>query len=125
MCERGADAGQDDYASYRRRLFEKFVTPYYQTRGFDLTNPEMLAKAGDLRFYSASLKASRNVRLVSNRNDFLLTDEDYDWLTATFSPEHLTVFEKGGHLGNLSHAAVQQAILKGLADLTPPDPKPE
>ena len=50
-------------------------------------------------------------------NDFLLPDEDLQWLRATFQPEQLTVFEEGGHLGNLTHPAVQKAILKALDGL--------
>ena len=94
--------------------FEKFVVPYYKTRGIDLTVPETLAKAGDMRAYAAPLHANPKIRLIVNRNDFLLADEDYEWLRATFDPKQMTVFEKGGHLGNLSHPAVQKAILEAL-----------
>jgi ABC-type transporter lipoprotein component MlaA/pimeloyl-ACP methyl ester carboxylesterase len=94
--------------------FEKFVVPYYKTRGIDLTVPDTLAKAGDMRAYAAALHANPKIRLIINRNDFLLADEDYEWLRATFDPKQMTVFEKGGHLGNLSHPAVQKAILNAL-----------
>ncbi|MBI4660607.1 MAG: VacJ family lipoprotein [Verrucomicrobia bacterium] len=103
--------------------FEKLVIPYYQSRGIDLTAPEVRAKAGDLLAYAAGLQANHNIRLVLNRNDFLLTDEDREWLRATFKPEQLTVFEQGGHLGNLTHPAVQKAILGALGELKPPQPK--
>ena len=106
--------------------FEKFVIPYYQTRGIDLTQPEVLAKAGDLRTYAAGLKANGKVRLITNQNDFLLADGDLAWLRGTFGPEQLTVFEKGGHLGNLAHPKVQKAILAALEDLKPAtDAKPQ
>ena len=103
--------------------FEKLVIPYYQSRGIDLTAPEVRAKAGDLLAYAAGLQANHNIRLVLNRNDFLLTDEDREWLRATFNPEQLTVFEQGGHLGNLTHPTVQKAILGALEELKPPQPK--
>jgi ABC-type transporter lipoprotein component MlaA len=126
--------------------FEKFAIPYYQTRG--LASPretggaeaagratevisrgeptaETLEKAGDLRTYDAGLRANPNIRVIVNQNDFLLTDEDLAWLHATFGPEQLMVFPKGGHLGNLSNLTVQKSILAALTPMIPPDPKPE
>jgi hypothetical protein len=104
------------YGDYLRR----FVVPYYQSRGVDLTVPGALDRAGDLRTYTAGLRANQNIRIIENRNDILLADEDLEWFHATFAPEQLTVFEQGGHLGNLAHPAVQKAILdalEGLAEL--------
>src|SRR5262249_57390782 len=59
----------DDY-------WKKFVVPYYQTRGVDLTAPETVERAANLRTYEAGLRGNANVRLVMNRNDILLADED-------------------------------------------------
>jgi hypothetical protein len=55
-----------------------------------------------------------------NRDDFLLPADDLAWLKTTFAPDQLTVFEQGGHLGNLSHPAVQKAILEALEGLRDP-----
>jgi len=96
--------------------FEKFAIPYYWTRGIDST-AETLEKAGDLRTYEAGLRANPNIRVIVNQNDFLLADEDLDWLHATFTPEQLTVFLKGGHLGNLSNPTTQKTIMEALAGL--------
>jgi hypothetical protein len=97
--------------------FEKFATPYFQSRGIDLKVPEVLRKSSDLRAYGAGLQANHGIRLILNRNDFLLSDEDMAWLEATFKPEQMTMFEQGGHLGNLTHPAVQKAILGALEGL--------
>ena len=59
-----------------------------------------------------SLQEKSNV----NQNDFLLDEADLAWLRATFK-EELTSFEKGGHLGNLSNDAVQEAILNALTPI--------
>lgn len=104
--------------------FEKFAVPYYWTHGLDST-AEALEKAGDLRTYEAGLRASPDIRIIVNQNDFLLADEDLAWLNATFAPELLTVFEQGGHLGNLSNLSVQKTILGALKGLNPVDPKPD
>ncbi|HEY0549113.1 MAG TPA: MlaA family lipoprotein, partial [Verrucomicrobiae bacterium] len=98
---------------------EKFVSPYYRTRGIDLTTPEAQAKAGDLRTYADGLRANSNIRLITTRNDILLTTEDLAWIEATFGADRLKIFETGGHLGNLANPAAQQAVLDALRDLKP------
>jgi ABC-type transporter lipoprotein component MlaA/pimeloyl-ACP methyl ester carboxylesterase len=103
--------------------FTKFVIPYYQARG--MTSPvEVLEKAGDLRTYDAGLRANPNTRVIINQNDFLLEDEDVAWLRATTKAENFTVFQQGGHLGNLFNPAVQKTILGALAGLKPSRPDP-
>ncbi len=105
--------------------FEKFAVPYYQAPGGASLTAEAMDKAGDLRTYDAGLHGNPKVRIIVNRNDFLLGADDLAWLHATFRPEQLTVFEQGGHLGNLSNPAVQKAILGALAGLTSSAPKPD
>ncbi len=101
--------------------FEKFVIPYYKTRG--MASPAAdLEKAGDLRTYDDGMRANPDIRVIVNQNDFLLGDEDLAWLHATFTPEQLTVFAQGGHLGNLYNPAVQEAILRALTPMRPPEP---
>jgi len=104
--------------------FEKFVIPYYHASVVSPT-AESLEKAGDLRTYEAGLRANPKTRIIVNQNDFLLADEDLAWLRATFGSEHLTVFEQGGHLGNLFNPAVQKTILGALAGLKASRPKPD
>jgi hypothetical protein len=85
--------------------------------------PDSLERASSLRSYDAGLRANPNIRIIVNHNDFLLADEDLAWLRATFGPEQLTVFEQGGHLGNLSNPAVQKSILGALSGLKSSPPK--
>jgi len=80
---------------------------------------ETMEKADDLRTYSAGLRAKPDIRVICNQDDFLLSDEDLVWLRATFTPEQLTVFNRGGHLGNLTNPTVQKTILAALAGLKP------
>jgi pimeloyl-ACP methyl ester carboxylesterase len=102
--------------------FDKFAVPYYTSRGLSAPVPETIGKAGELSSYSAGLRANPDVRVIVNQNDFLLEDADLDWLHATFGPSQLTVFEKGGHLGNLFNPAVQKSILAALTPMRPPQP---
>ena len=103
--------------------FEKFAIPYYSIRGLTGPTEAALVKAGDLRTYDAGLRANPDIRVIVNQNDFLLTDEDLDWLHATFTSEQLTVFSKGGHLGNLFNPGVQKSILAALTPMRPPEVK--
>jgi hypothetical protein len=96
--------------------FRKFVIPYYQSRGLPAP-ADALQKGGDLRTYEAGLRSNPNIRVIVNQNDFLLSDEDLAWLRATFSTNQLTVFQKGGHLGNLLHPIVQRTIVNALSGL--------
>ena len=103
--------------------FEKFAAPCYSARGPAAPTAAAMETAGDLRSYEAGLRANPDVRVIVNQNDFLLEDADLDWLRATFTPAQLTVFEKGGHLGNLTNPTVQRTILAALTPMRPPDPK--
>jgi ABC-type transporter lipoprotein component MlaA/pimeloyl-ACP methyl ester carboxylesterase len=107
-----------------RDYFDKFAIPYYQAHGL-VTPAATIEQAGDLRTYEAGLRASPDIRVIVNQNDFLLTDEDFKWLHATFAPEQLTIFAQGGHLGNLSNPTVQKAILAALTPMRPPGLKSE
>jgi pimeloyl-ACP methyl ester carboxylesterase len=104
--------------------FDIFVVPYYWSLGLDST-AETLEKAGDLRTYEAELRANPDIRIIVNQNDFLLAGEDLEWLENTFPPVQLTVFKKGGHLGNLSNPTVQKSILGALTKMKAAPPKSE
>ena len=102
--------------------YAQFAVPYYWHWGVSAAD---LEQAGDLRTYETGLRANPNIRVIVNQNDFLLDDEDLEWLHATFRPEQLTVFAQGGHLGNLSNPTVQKTILGALANMKVlPDPPP-
>ncbi len=96
---------------------QKFLVPYYQTRGIDLSNREALEKASDLRVYTDTLQDDPGIRLIQNADDILLAPEDLAWLQSTFGSDRLTVFERGGHLGNLAYPDVQKAILQAIESL--------
>jgi len=94
----------------------KFIGPYYKTRGLDLQNDDVAGPAVDLRVWESTFKANTSIRLVENEDDILLEPEDVRWLEQTFG-NRVTIFPHGGHLGNLGETAVQVAIVNALADL--------
>jgi pimeloyl-ACP methyl ester carboxylesterase len=99
---------------------DKFAIPYNKTKGIDLMDPVIVRNATDLRAYTAELQLNPRIRVIANRNDFLLAAEDLAWIEATFAPAHVVLFEHGGHLGNLSEPVVQQAIVGALGGLDAP-----
>lgn len=106
-----------------RDYFDIFAAPYYQSHGLGLTAAATLDKAGDLRSYGPALHANPDIRVIVNENDFLLADEDLAWLRTTVPANNLTVFSKGGHLGNLTNPTVQKSILAALTPMLPPEQK--
>ena len=55
------------------------------------------------------LKQVDNLHLVLSDNDFLLSQDELNWFKDTFSGK-TTVFEQGGHLGELWRPELQDAI---------------
>ncbi len=106
-----------------RDYIEQFAVPYDKSRGIDMSNPDVVRKATDLHVYTDQLKANRNIRVIANRNDILLSADDVAWVETTFDPSEVTLFEHGGHLGNLSQANVQKAVLQALDGLGAPQGK--
>ena len=96
---------------------DEFATPYNKTKDIDLKDPVIVRNATNLRAYTAELQANPNIRVIANKNDFLLAADDLAWTKATFASAQVTLFEHGGHLGNLSQPAVQQAIVGALDGL--------
>lgn len=94
--------------------FQKFAIPYYQQKGIDITE---LRREGDLTTHTAALRRQKKIRVITNRNDFLLRAEDLSWISSTFGSSHLTVFPRGGHMGNLSSPPVRNAIVGSVQDL--------
>jgi hypothetical protein len=95
----------------------KFAIPYDKANGIDMKDPETVKRATELGPYSDELKANPDIRIIANRNDLFLADEDVAWIESTFAPSQVRLFERGGHLGNLSQPEVQEAILAALDGL--------
>ncbi len=94
--------------------FLKFAVPCYQKQGLGVRE---LTREGNLRAYEGRLRKQPKIRLLVNRNDFLLPSNDLSWLRSTFAPSQLTVFPDGGHLGNLADPTVRKALLNALGGL--------
>ncbi len=76
---------------------------------FDDAGAERLLYLCDIRSIEDQLKDREDILYFSNRNDPLLRPEDIRWAEETFG-DHAIFFETGGHLGNMAHKDVQEAI---------------
>ncbi|HSP42852.1 MAG TPA: MlaA family lipoprotein [Luteolibacter sp.] len=72
-----------------------------------------LDQATDLQHLGSALRRHSDVRIIENRNDFLLSAADRKWLDRTFG-DRITWLPGGGHLGNLSDPALRQALARAL-----------
>jgi hypothetical protein len=95
-----------------------FVLPYYQQLGLVQTS-EQLVEQNDLHSIEGPLRGNEKLRVFANKNDFLTTKADVEWLTELVGAEHTRFFPEGGHLGNLGRPDVQRAIMDSLEDLRP------
>ncbi len=96
--------------------FDKFVLPHFMTQGTIMRRHE-LDRLNDLRSYERALRANSKIRAITNQNDFLLEDEDIQWLRRTLNGNRLTIFGNGGHLGNLGSDDFREAIERSLTEL--------
>jgi pimeloyl-ACP methyl ester carboxylesterase len=101
------------FADYMQR----FLAPYYKKRGIDFQDEQTIQRATDLRSLESFFRSQPAVQLIANADDILLAPEDVRWMEQTFG-DRLTLFPRGGHLGNLSETPVQAAILRALDGLT-------
>jgi hypothetical protein len=101
-----------------------FVLPYYRDRLGLVASIDELARANDLRAIAGPLRGDPRLRVFANRNDFLTSAADVDWLTELVGRERVEFFPTGGHLGNLHRPEVQRAIMDSIDDLREAAPAP-
>ena len=76
---------------------------------------EDLKAQSTMRVIGDKLAADERIHVFHSRNDFLLSDNDSEFLENTFG-ERLIVFDRGGHLGALYLPVVQGYILELLRE---------
>ena len=97
-----------------RDYFTKFALPYHKARG--VSEAEFRHEA-DLRNSGSGLRSNPKVRVIVNRNDFLLGPGDIGSLRSTVGGGRVTVFPNGGHLGNVGTPQVRKAVLDAVSGL--------
>lgn len=77
------------------------------------TSNGLMARATDLKSLESALRHQNHVRLIENRNDFLVSEDDKRWVDRTFGCRAVWL-PGGGHLGNLDDPALHEAIARAL-----------
>jgi hypothetical protein len=97
-----------------------FVLPYYCEVLQTVCDAEELIAMNELQSIAEGLRANPDIRSFANKNDFLTTPEDREWLGDLLGPERSYFFPRGGHLGNLHKPVIQERVMTTLVDLLPP-----
>ena len=97
--------------------FEEYIKlialPYYQEKlGEDLTLDEILKKAR-LDYIEEYLKNSDKIAVVTNADELILNEKDFEFLKSTFK-DRLIIYPYGGHCGNMYFTTNVQVMLEFL-----------
>lgn len=124
LQKRGRCGGLGDEGSIWRRepIYDQLLEIRFDEYHHDWLSPAekqhgisevSLDQATDLQHLGSTLRRHGGVRVIQNRNDFLLSSGDRDWLDRTLG-DRITWLPGGGHLGNLSDPALRQALARAL-----------
>jgi hypothetical protein len=94
--------------------FSDFIKPYYQSIGIQSSQ---LIRQLNLRTHQVALRNQKKIRIIVNRNDFLLEKQDVSWLEKTFPPSRLKIFPDGGHMGNIASDDFKKELKESLSGL--------
>ena len=100
-------------ASAFERYLDELALPYIARQLDRGRSPKELQRAANLRSQEEFLRDDPRVRVLTNRDDFILSTDDLAWLERVLG-ERLTVHPGGGHLGNLHTPELQTEILDAL-----------
>jgi len=109
------DAAYNEIAQYSfEDYLTKFALPYHKKNGISRSD---FYRESNLRSYRNALRADQRLRVITNKNDFILSSKDVSWLRSTFGTSRLTLLPNGGHIGNVATPLVEKATLKSLEGL--------
>jgi hypothetical protein len=93
--------------------FDEYFYPYFQGRNPGLSREELIETLS-LKSIEGYLASSAKIGVITNEDDFILAPGELDYLRRVFGPR-LTVYPRGGHLGNLEHRANVAFMIERLS----------
>ena len=81
--------------------FNEYMFPYFKGKRPGLTREAYIASLG-LKNIEPYLKSNEKVGVITNENDFILSNEDRDYLRQLFG-ERTKIYPRGGHGGNFEY----------------------
>jgi hypothetical protein len=99
----------DDLSGYMRvsthlsfiDYFNEYMFPYFKSKRPGLTREAYIASLG-LKSIEPYLKSNQKVGVITNENDFILSNEDRGYLRQLFG-ERTKIYPRGGHGGNFDY----------------------
>jgi hypothetical protein len=88
--------------------------PFYKSQDTTLTLKQFTQKSS-LHHIKDFLQSSKHIALVTNTDDIILSPDDLKFLKATFK-DRITLYPKGGHLGNITHIVNIKNIIHYFKD---------
>lgn len=88
---------------------EEYLLPFLMFQDPTLTAQQAI-NACSLEAIAPFLRQANHMQVMTNEDDFILTPENFSFLTTTFGPR-LTLFPWGGHCGNLLYKDNVAAML--------------
>lgn len=109
------------YREIRNFSFDKYIREivaksYSAKLGRTITLEEMDEKSS-LRQIASTLSECPYIHIFHNKDDFIVSQEDLAWLASVVGESRMTVFNHGGHLGNLDLSAVREKIVQATDDI--------
>lgn len=100
-----------DYGYYD--YLEKIVLKYRNVLQDEPVSIETLNDENSLKVVESYLRSSKDVYLFHNKDDFLIRDQDINYLKDVLK-DRFTLYPYGGHLGNLWHPTNLKHIFDAL-----------
>jgi hypothetical protein len=89
-------------------FFDDLYYPYYKARDAAVTKQQLIDEAS-LESIGDYLAGAKNVGLITNEDDIMLTPEQVAYLAELFGPR-AKIYPTGGHVGNLATRAVTRYV---------------
>lgn len=87
-----------NFATFEDYIY-RLAFPYYKEKLGDITLEELLSKAR-LNYIEDYLKTSSKIAVVTNADELILDEKDFEFLKSTFG-DRLIIYPYGGHCGNM------------------------
>ncbi len=91
--------------------FYAFVLPYFQAYDRAVDSADDMFSMADLHSIEQSLRSNDKIRVFTNSDEILMTEQDVVWLTDVLGDTHVKLHPVGGHLGNLTVDEVRSKIV--------------
>ena len=82
-------------------FFNEYFYPHFREKNPGLTREQLIASES-LKSIEGYLKTADKIGIMTNANDFILTPDEFAYLTRLFGTR-AKVYPRGGHLGNLEY----------------------